>query len=436
VIKYTHIRKKEGEKMKKGTVTKQKNLFSIVSKEMPKDADAISHQLLLKAGFIESHAAGIYQYTPLGLSVLKKIEELIREEMREIDSQEVLLPALQNSEFWEKTGRIHAYGKELMQLKDRHDRLFILGPTHEEVITSLASKYIASHKNLPISVFQIQTKFRDEKRPRSGLLRGREFIMKDAYSFHANWECLDSYYKKMYQAYTNILARLEMNFRAVEADGGAISGEGETHEFMILSDTGEDTIIVCENCDYSANTEVLEGKDLKVCPKCNHESITEKKGIEVGHIFKLGTKYSTSLGSAFLNKDQKKQDLIMGCYGIGVSRLISAFVEQHHDEKGIIWTKEIQPYQVHILPIHAKNQEQIEKAQSIANKLKNAGYDVLLDDRDKNAGIKFSDAELIGIPIQIIIGNNGVDIKYRHNLQIVSQLTDDQLLTKIKEFYQ
>jgi prolyl-tRNA synthetase len=304
------------------------------------------------------------------------------------------------------------------------------------VITSLASKYIASHKNLPISVFQIQTKFRDEKRPRSGLLRGREFIMKDAYSFHANWECLDSYYKKMYQAYTNILARLEMNFRAVEADGGAISGEGETHEFMILSDTGEDTIIVCENCDYSANTEVLEGKDLKVCPKCNHESITEKKGIEVGHIFKLGTKYSTSLGSAFLNKDQKKQDLIMGCYGIGVSRLISAFVEQHHDEKGIIWTKEIQPYQVHILPIHAKNQEQIEKAQSIANKLKNAGYDVLLDDRDKNAGIKFSDAELIGIPIQIIIGNNGVDIKYRHNLQIVSQLSDEQLLTKIKEFYQ
>lgn len=433
---YNLVIKSQGEiSMKKGYITRQKNLFSITSKNIPKDAEVRSHQLMIKSGFVSPLAAGIYQYTPLGLNVLKQIENIIREEMNEIGTQEILLPALQPAELWEKTGRINDYGSELVQLKDRHDRAFVLGPTHEEIITNLAKQIVSSHKNLPISVYQIQTKYRDEKRPRYGLLRGREFLMKDAYSFHETWESLDETYQSMYQAYKTILSRLELDFRVVEADGGAIGGEGETHEFMVLSDIGEDDIVLCDSCDFAANTEVLRDKSIEDCPKCGQNSLKTQKGIEVGHIFKLGTKYSNALAAEFLNKEQKQEKYIMGCFGIGISRLLAAFVEQHNDDKGIIWTKEVKPYDVHLITIHSKDEDQKQKAEEIAKDLKNFGYNVLYDDRDKNTGIKFTDAELIGIPIQIIIGKNGIDMKYRKTMEMIKELTMEEIKEKLDKFY-
>jgi len=420
--------------MKKGIVTKQTHLFSATSKETPKDAEVKSHQLMLRAGLMNQLAAGVYQYLPLGYTVLKQIEEVIREEMMEIGTQEVLLPTMQPIELWEQTGRVENYGSELMKMKDRHERSFALGPTHEEVITNLANQLIPSYKHLPVSVFQIQTKFRDEKRPRYGLLRGREFVMKDAYSFHESWESLDNTYQQMMSAYKRIMERLDLDYRVVEADGGAIGGEGETHEFMILSDIGEDTIAVCTNCDFAANTEVLE-EGTTTCPQCQKESIEYKKGIEVGHIFKLGKKYSTSMEASYLNKEQKQEAFIMGCYGIGVSRLLAAFVETHHDEKGIVWTKEIAPYDVHLLTVHWKDERQKQTAENLAELLKNEGYRVLYDDRQKNAGIKFKDADLMGIPLQIVVGKENMDIKERFTDITNKNQTIETIKESIMSFY-
>ncbi|SEN78869.1 proline--tRNA ligase [Lihuaxuella thermophila] len=549
------------------------------------EAEMISHQLLLRGGFIRQLAAGIYTYLPLGYRVLHKVENIVREEMDRIGAQELLLPALHPAELWQESGRFTNYGPELVKLKDRHDRDFVMGPTHEEVITDLLRGEINTYKKLPMSLYQIQTKFRDEKRPRSGLLRGREFVMKDAYSFHADRESLDETYQDMYQAYTNIFTRLGLDFRAVEADAGAIGGKG-THEFMVLSDAGEDSIAMCEACDYAANIEMAEvtgpeeaadktpvaamekvstpgkgsigevaeylnlpaeqlvksilfvadgvpvlvlvrgdhevndvkvknlldasvceladeetvrritgapagfvgpvrlkekvkiiadqavmqlnemvvganeadvhlihvqaGRDFEVdqvadlrniqagdaCPRCG-ATIYFKRGIEVGHVFKLGTRYSEAMNARFLDPNGKEQPFIMGCYGIGISRAVAAIVEQHHDENGIIWPVAVAPFSVHLITVNTKNEDQARMAEWLYEELKKAGIEVLFDDRAERAGVKFKDADLLGMPVRIVVGAKAgeglVEIKLRRTGES-KELSPQDVLKELPEW--
>ncbi|MCR2807812.1 proline--tRNA ligase [Paenibacillus soyae] len=536
---------------------KQSSLFGSTLRDVPADAEAASHRLMLRAGFIRQLAAGIYTYLPLGWRVLRKIEHIVREEMDRAGAQELLMPAMQPAELWKESGRYNVYGPELIRLKDRHDREFALGPTHEEVITTLVRNEINSYRRLPVTLYQIQTKFRDERRPRFGLLRGREFLMKDAYSFDTSWEGLHDSYQSMYEAYTRIFDRCGMTFRAVEADAGAIGGEGGTHEFMALAEIGEDTIVSCTHCDYAANLEkatsvirrseavdssgtsvgeipmakihtpdtrsiqqvaaflgvqpheiiktlvyvadeqpvavlvrgdhevneiklknalgaesleladadttmratgapvgfagpvgmkipiyvdqavtemaegvtganeadyhlrhVVPGRDFELahagdfrnavegdgCPRCEEGKLQYHRGIEVGHVFKLGTKYSETLGAKYLDPNGREQPMIMGCYGIGVSRILSAITEQSHDDRGIIWPAAIAPYQVHVIPVSVKDEAQTTLAQELYDRLTAQGLEVLIDDRDERAGVKFNDADLFGIPYRIVVG--------------------------------
>lgn len=533
---------------------KQSKVFIPTMKEVPAGAEALSHRLLLKAGLIKQSTSGIYSYLPLAARVLNNIEEIIREEMESVDAVEILMPALQQSELWEESGRWDAYGPELMRLKDRHGREFALGPTHEEVVTSIVRDELKSYKQLPLTLFQIQSKFRDEKRPRFGLLRGREFIMKDAYSFHADEDSLDATYEDMYGAYDCIFKRVGINARPVLADSGAIGGS-HTHEFMALSEIGEDTIVYGEESDYAANIEKaevvyhpnekhdeikpltkietphiqtakeladflekpldeitksmifkVEGEFIMVLVRGHHEIndiklkayfktdniefatedeivnllgakpgslgpifdkevkiyadnfikdlnnivvganedgyhflnanvgrdfvVTEygdfrfilegeplsdgsgvahfAEGIEVGQVFKLGTKYSESMNATFLNNQGKAQPLLMGCYGIGVSRTLSAIVEQNNDENGIIWPKSVTPFDLHLITINPKKDDQRELGDQLYAQLKE-NYDVLYDDRKERAGVKFNDADLIGLPIRVMVGKNAAE---------------------------
>ncbi|MDU3988669.1 MAG: proline--tRNA ligase, partial [Staphylococcus sp.] len=530
---------------------KQSKVFIPTMREVPSEAEALSHQLLLKAGLIKQSTSGIYSYLPLATRVLNHISKIIREEMENIDAVEILMPALQQAELWEESGRWGAYGPELMRLKDRNGREFALGPTHEEVVTSIVRDELKSYKQLPLTLFQIQSKFRDEKRPRFGLLRGREFIMKDAYSFHADEASLDQTYQEMYNAYSRIFKRVGINARPVVADSGAIGGN-HTHEFMALSEIGEDTIVYSENSDYAANIEKAEVKyypnekhtDIKSLEKIEtpniktaqeladflnrpideivktmifkvdgefmmflvrgHHELNDVKvkayfetdnvematqdeivnllganpgslgpihnkdikiiadnfvkdlnnivvganedgyhyinanverdfnideygdfrfilegeplsdgsgnakfaeGIEVGQVFKLGTKYSETMNATFLDNQGKAQPLIMGCYGIGVSRTLSAIVEQNNDENGIIWPKSVTPFDLHLITINPKKEEQLELGDKLYSELQSK-YDVLYDDRKERAGVKFNDADLIGLPIRIVVGKN------------------------------
>ncbi|MGG4010845.1 proline--tRNA ligase [Bacillus smithii] len=550
-------------------------------REIPADAETKSHQLLLRAGFIRQTASGIYTFLPLGKRVLKKVEEIVRQEMDAAGAVEMLMPSLQQAELWQESGRWYTYGPELMRLKDRHDREFALGPTHEEVVTSIVRDEIKSYKRFPLIVYQIQTKFRDEKRPRFGLLRGREFIMKDAYSFHSNTQSLDEVYDRIFQAYSNIFRRLGLNFRAVIADSGAMGGK-DTHEFMVLSEIGEDTIAYSDSSDYAANIEMApvvstyekpdeplkerqkvstpnaktieevskllkveetrciktllfkvddkyvlvlvrgdhEVNDVKVknyfqasvvelaspeevksvlgCPigslgpvevkegiqviadhavqaivngvcganedgwhfvNVNPErdfqvtaytdlrfiqegdpspdgkgTIRFAKGIEVGHVFKLGTRYSEAMGAYYLDENGKSQPMIMGCYGIGVSRTVSAVAEQFNDEKGFIWPKQIAPFDVHLIAVNTKDEVQRELAEQLYQSLQKERYEVLFDDRPERAGVKFADADLIGLPVRVTVGKKAsegiVEVKVRKTQEtfevpasdIVSQL--------------
>ncbi|AUJ51815.1 proline--tRNA ligase [Staphylococcus hominis subsp. hominis] len=541
---------------------KQSKVFIPTMREVPSEAEALSHQLLLKAGLIKQSTSGIYSYLPLATRVLNHISRIIREEMENIDAVEILMPALQQAELWEESGRWGAYGPELMRLKDRNGREFALGPTHEEVVTSIVRDELKSYKQLPLTLFQIQSKFRDEKRPRFGLLRGREFIMKDAYSFHADEASLDQTYQEMYNAYSRIFKRVGINARPVVADSGAIGGH-HTHEFMALSEIGEDTIVYSENSDYAANIEKAEVKyypnekhtDIKSLEKIEtrniktaqeladflnrpideivktmifkvdgefmmflvrgHHELNDVKvkayfetdsvematqdeivnllganpgslgpihnkdikiiadnfvkdlnniviganedgyhyinanverdfnideygdfrfilegeplsdgsgnakfaeGIEVGQVFKLGTKYSEAMNAKFLDNQGKAQPLIMGCYGIGVSRTLSAIVEQNNDENGIIWPKSVTPFDLHLITINPKKEEQLELGDKLYSELQSK-YDVLYDNRKERAGVKFNDADLIGLPIRIVVGKNAsegiVEVKVR-----------------------
>ena len=376
----------------------------------PADAEIISHKLMLRAGLIRKLSPGIYCYLPLALRVLRKIEKIVREEMAKTGAQELLLPALQPSELWEETGRWQKYGKELMRLRDRHDHDFCLGPTHEEVIVDLVRKEVRSYRQLPITLYQIQTKFRDEIRPRFGIMRGREFIMKDAYSFDATLEGAKIIYQKMYDAYHKIFSRAGLRFRAVEADNGMIGGS-TSHEFMVLTDTGEEAIVSCTACLYAANIEKTEVGHQAVgdpCIKCG-KPLTIDRGIEVGHVFLLGTKYSKEMKAIFLNEKGEEQFFEMGCYGIGVSRIIAAAIEQNYDEKGIIWPREIAPFLVQIIPVQEKSEKVMTAAKQIYTALSEKGVDVLLDDRAERPGVKFNDADLLGAPYQIVIGEKNLE---------------------------
>lgn len=378
----------------------QSKLFVPTLKEAPQNAEVKSHRLLTRAGLIKQTASGIYTYLPLGWRVMRKIEQIVREEHDRRGASELLMPALQPRDLWEESGRWSEYGPELMRLKDRKDRDFLLGPTHEEVITSIVRDHIDSYKRLPLALYQIQTKYRDELRPRFGLMRGREFVMKDLYTFSEDESGLDAWYETISDAYTTIFNRVGLETRIVASDTGAIGGK-VAHEFMVMSEVGEDTIAYCTECDYAGNQEFNNLYDGDKCPVCGGE-VKTAKGIEVGNIFKLGTKYSESMNAYVTNRDGERVPVQMGCYGIGISRTLMAAVEQHSTENSILWPKSISPFDIHMIPINVKGDDQ--KTMEDLYQSLNATYDVLLDDRDERAGVKFKDADLIGIPVRIILG--------------------------------
>jgi prolyl-tRNA synthetase len=524
----------------------------------PSDAEVVSHRLMTRAALIAKVAAGIYNYLPLGWKSLSKLQAIIREEMERAGSAELVMPAIQPAELWQESGRWFEYGPELLRMKDRHDREFCFGPTHEEVITDLVRRTVTSYRQLPVNLFQIQTKFRDEIRPRFGLMRGREFVMKDAYTFHADAGDLDVAYRAMERAYCRVFERCGLGYTQVEADTGNIGGS-ESHEFMVLADTGEDAILSCPACGYGANVEkaqagpvepapewprerpdspgtvdtpemrsveevaeflgispahliktlifetdeefvavlirgdlevnevklknelncthlqlaseakieevtggpqgfsgpvglervrvladpsvtnlevaatganaadahlvgVVPGRDFEPtavvelrlatagdpCPKCG-KPLVEKRGIEVGHIFKLGTKYSKSMGCNFQDADGNESPMIMGCYGLGVGRTVAAAVEQNHDDKGIIWPLPLAPYEVVLVTLNSDKPEVVEAAEALYSQLQEAGIDVLFDDRTERPGVKFNDMDLIGFPVRVVLGKRGLD---------------------------
>jgi len=533
------------------------SFFIPTLKETPSDAEVISHQLMMRAGMIRKVSAGIYTYMPLGLRSIRKFEQIVREEMNRAGAIELLMPGVQPAELWVESKRWAQYGKELLRFKDRKDNEFCLGPTHEEVITDIARREVKSYRQMPVNFYQIQTKFRDEIRPRFGLMRGREFIMKDAYSFDVNSAAADLSYDKMYQAYNRIFERCGLNFRAVEADTGSIGGSA-SHEFMVLASSGEDAIVSCNACRYAANVEKAEGvqlpqagagqqpltklhtpdkktiaevaeflnrsqstliktlicsngegqfvmalvqgdhelNELKLknhlgwdeirmatdeeilrftgsppgflgpiglkeeleivadfavaamtdvvvganetdqhftgvnqgrdfsltccadirlvgagdpCPRCSGGTLEVWRGIEVGHVFKLGTKYSSAMNACYLDKDGKEQTIFMGCYGIGIGRTVAAAIEQNHDENGIIWPLALAPFHCSVVVINAqKDEAALAMGQQLHDQLEAAGVEVLLDDRDERPGFKFKDHDLIGIPLRIVVGGKNL----------------------------
>ncbi|GMT42528.1 MAG: proline--tRNA ligase [bacterium] len=562
--------------------------FMPTLREDPADAEIISHKLMVRAGMIRKIAAGIYDYLPLGLRVLRKVENIVREEMNRAGSIEVLLPSIIPADLWKETGRWDVYGKELLRVKDRHENDFCYGPTHEEAMTDLVRRDVKSYKQLPVILYQIQTKFRDEIRPRFGLMRGREFIMKDAYSFDRDEESAAESYRKMFRAYERIFKRCGLEFRAVEAATGQIGGSS-SHEFMVLADSGEDCIVSCQKCGYASNIEkadvlsenitrmdktmpptikvktpgkrtidevskflkkeprdfiktliytvggnngeacavllrgdyevnetklarlletdqlemaspekvkeitnasvgfagpkglkcrivadfsikgfangvsganeddfhvlnVFEGRDFRVkiygdirnviqgdaCPRCAESILSFHRGIEVGHVFRLGTKYSKAMKAVFLDPNGKKKTIVMGTYGIGIARIAAAAIEQRHDDHGIEWPFSIAPFHIIILPLNKNDKKVADTAASMEEELENAGYEVLLDDRDERAGIKFNDADLIGVPLQIVVGSRGlkngeIEIKIRKDGRKMHVKLDDlkEKLTEI-----
>ena len=410
-------------------------IFLPTLKDSPQDAEIISHKLMLRSGMIRRVTSGIYTWLPLGLRVLRKVENIIREEMNASGAQEVLMPMVQPRELWEETNRWKKMGPELLRIQDRHERDFCLGPTHEEVITDLIRNNIKSYKELPLNLYQIQTKFRDEVRPRYGVMRGREFLMKDSYSFNLNEESLAESYLLMKNTYKKIIDRLGLKFKIVKADSGAIGGD-VSEEFHILAENGEDTIAVSDSSDFAINTELLlkEGEELDSLqgkPSPDGEGVIEiKKGIEIGHIFQLGRVYADAMNANVLDQEGKARSLFMGCYGIGVSRLVAAAIEQNNDDKGIIWPDSIAPYEVNIVAIGFDKNEEIAKAAiDLYNQLLSMGYEAMLDDRKDGYGTKMKDAELIGVPINVIIGkqylqNNEIELKHRDGQSSTGKVED------------
>lgn len=403
---------------------KQSKLFYKTIKERPAGAEAVSHDLLVRAGFVDQLMAGVYTFLPLGFKVLKKIENIVRKNMLEIGGQEMLMPALNPKENWQKTGRWDSLDI-LFKLKGAGDREYALAPTHEEVISPLAKKIIFSYKDLPLYVFHIQDKFRNELRAKSGILRTREFMMKDLYSFHATQEDLDKYYEKAAKSYLKIFKECgigELTYRTL-ASGGSFSKYSD--EFQTLTGAGEDIIYVCKKCSTAINKEIIS--ENKNCPKCKSSDYEEKKGIEVGNIFKMGTRYSDPFDLKFRDKDGKEKPVLMGCYGIGLGRLMGAIVEVNHDDKGIVWPKLVAPFSAHLIPVNPPaggSKKVASAAEKLYTSLLKNNIEVVYDDRkDKSAGEKFAEADLIGIPYRLVLSEktlakDSVEIKERGKEQV------------------
>ena len=382
---------------------------------------------MLRSGLIKKLASGLFTWMPLGLRVIRKIEEIVRRELDSSGAYELLMPAVQPSELWKETGRWEEYGNLLLRIQDRHERFFCFGPTHEEVITDIVRKEITSYKQLPVNFYQIQTKFRDEIRPRYGVMRAREFLMKDAYSFHLDQKSLEDEYENMGNAYNNIFSNLGLNFRKVTANSGEIGGS-MSHEYHVLADSGEDEIAYCDEEDFAANVEMIESKKAP-----NGGKLSFARGIEVGHIFQLGDKYSKSMGLTVLNKEGKSVSPMMGCYGIGISRIVAASIEQNHDDKGIIWPGEIAPFEIIIIVLNDKSSDLTEKGQEIYKSIKAIGKEVVIDDRDERAGVKFAEADLIGIPQQIVLSKRGID---QGTIELVDRRTGNKEDLSIEDLIQ
>jgi len=367
----------------------------ITYKETPVDAELTSHQLMLRAGLIKKLASGLFSWMPIGI---------VREEMDRSGAYEVSMPAIQPADLWQETGRWEAYGDLLLKMEDRQGRSFCFGPTHEEVITDIVRNDLKTYRQMPVNFYQIQTKFRDEIRPRFGVMRAREFLMKDAYSFHLDQPSLDLEYENMGTTYNTIFTRLELDFRKVRADSGEIGGS-LSHEYHVLADSGEDEIGYCDEEDYAANVDMIEENTAP-----NGGKLSFTRGIEVGHIFQLGDKYSKSMNCTVLNDKGDSIYPLMGCYGIGISRIMASSIEQNHDESGIIWPEPLAPFQIIIVALNKNTEDTtLTKSRKIYHQLLESGYEVLLDDRNERAGVKFADADLLGIPKRLIVSERGLD---------------------------
>ena len=375
----------------------------ITYKETPVDAELTSHQLMLRAGLIKKLASGLFSWMPIGLKVLRKIERIVREEMDRSGAYEVSMPAIQPADLWQETGRWEAYGDLLLKMEDRQGRSFCFGPTHEEVITDIVRNELKTYRQMPVNFYQIQTKFRDEIRPRFGVMRAREFLMKDAYSFHLDQPSLDLEYENMGATYNTIFTRLGLDFRKVRANSGEIGGS-LSHEYHVLADSGEDEVGYCDEENYAANVEMIEGNTAP-----NGGKLSFTRGIEVGHIFQLGDKYSKSMDCTVLNDKGDSIYPLMGCYGIGISRIMASSIEQNHDESGIIWPQPLAPFQIIIVALNNKTEDTtLTKSREIYHQLMESGYEVLLDDRNERAGVKFADADLLGIRKRLIVSERGL----------------------------
>lgn len=397
---------------------RQSKLFTKTIKETPKDEKSVNAQLLIRAGFIHKVMAGAYDYLPLGLRVLRKIEGIVREEMNAIDGQEISMTILQPKKLWAETNRWNeSIGKEVMyKCRDASGKEVGLGPTHEEPVTDIIRQFVHSYEDLPLAVYQIQTKFRKELRPKSGLLRGREFDMKDLYSFHVSQADFEKYYKKAQQAYLKVFKRCGLEAIITEASGGDFTEE-YSHEFQVLAPDGEDMIVYCPRHDFSQNTEIAKLKQGDKCPNCG-TNLKSDRSIEAGNIFPLGDRYSKDMKATFIDQDGKTKPLIMGCYGVGPSRTMGAIVEIHHDDKGIIWPENVAPYQVHLLSL-GEDEQVTEFTDQVYRVLMDGNIEVLYDDRrDKSAGEKFMDTDLIGIPKRLVasgktVADKSVELKQR-----------------------
>lgn len=396
---------------------RQSKLFTRTQKDAPKDEISANAQMLARGGFTDKLMAGVYTYLPLGFRVLKKIENIIREEMENAGGQEILMPSLQPKENWAVTGRWDTMD-DLYKVADKSGKEFALGPTHEEIVVPLAKKFISSYKDLPLYLFQIQNKFRMELRAKSGLLRGKEFFMKDLYSFHKDEADLDAYYEKMKTVYGNIFARVGLGdiTYITFASGGSFSKY--SHEFQTVTAAGEDTIYLCESCRVAVNKEIIGEQNS--CPVCGNKNLAEKRSIEVGNIFNLKTRFSDAFGLSYKNENGKECQVLMGCYGIGLGRLLGAIIEAHHDEKGMIWPEQVAPYLVHLINI--ANSSGV--ADNLYDELKVAGMEALYDDREgKSAGEKFADSDLLGMPYRVVVSDKTIaagkyEIKKRSEKEI------------------
>jgi len=416
-------------------------LFTKTNKNAPHDADSANASLLIRGAFVDQEMAGVYTWLPLGLRVLRKVEQIVREEMDTLGANEILMPSLQPKEYWETTNRWEGVDI-LFKLNSQTGKEYALGCTHEEVVTPLAQKSILSYKDLPFAVYQINTKFRDELRAKSGVLRGREFRMKDMYSFHTTQESLNEFYQGALEAYVKAFARCGLNVKVVQASGGIFT-ENISHEFQALTDAGEDMIIACTNCSFGENTEVATKKEGDTCPKCEG-SLAQMKGVEVGNIFDLGTKYTDAFKVDFANEKGEKERVLMGCYGIGTTRLVGAVVETHNDDRGIVWPKSIAPFAVHLVVMPGRDVDTAPKVelfgQELYEQLVASGVEVLFDDRALSPGEMLSDADLLGMPLRLVVSAKtmsqaSVEWKERAGDDVVF-VPSDELIESVQQFLQ